>query len=268
MKKILLFSFVICVLLLTSCSLKRDIVATEELTSSEYTIEGVSSLNIKNISLKQKGVCFGPNVHILKGESKKIVIDASKDILERLNVTSYYDTVEISGNKFENYVTKSVDIYLYNYEFRYIHFSNVNATIDKDVVVGYKPNITLSGAACVNIEEINNTDLDLNLSGASKIEIGSLEVENLNIELSGASYAILCGNTSKMDVSLSGASQINADSLDAANVEADLSGASKLSVRFTSSLCGDLSGASEIIYYSESTNISVSTSGASKVKKG
>lgn len=108
--------------------------------------------------------------------------------------------------------------------------------------------------------------LKLDCSGASGIKM-NLDVENLECDLSGASRATFSGNASNVLLDASGASHFSAKELNVQNANIDVSGASHISVTVKKSIKGEASGASSINYYGNPPHSSVSSSGASSIRR-
>lgn len=108
---------------------------------------------------------------------------------------------------------------------------------------------------------------DLDVSGASKINLVNINNESLNIETSGASSVKIKGQTENLTLDMSGASQIEAKDLSAKQVSVDGSGASQANIFVSETLSADLSGASQVKYSGNPTEINKNTSGGSCLKQ-
>ena len=288
MKKGLLFLCAIRLLsALTACNARKDVESEEEFITKDYTFEDLNEITIKDIHLKQGGNYFGANVYFMEADTNKISIAASKDVLEEIKVKEFNSEITISASKYKNYVTKSVDIYIYGYHFEEFNLSNVDAIINKSAFMGKNVDLNLSGACKAEIDEISKDldldtsgasavyikkmeadELEINSSGASNIEINALEVNEVNANLSGASRLYLNGKANKAKYIGSGASYFNLKNCPTDNVDVNLSGASEMLTSFNLSLIGDISGGSELTYYSQSNNVNVKDSGGSEIKRG
>jgi hypothetical protein len=127
--------------------------------------------------------------------------------------------------------------------------------------------IEISGAVKITgTNHMKFTGLDINGSGASKLNL-DFTATKLDCDFSGASNVTLKGNTSDLDADLSGASDLDAEGLKAVNCTLECSGASKASVFATASLKVEGSGATQVSYAGNPTNLDTDMSGASKLNK-
>jgi hypothetical protein len=108
---------------------------------------------------------------------------------------------------------------------------------------------------------------NLDVSGASKVSLHNISNENLIIDASGASKIIVAGESANLVIDASGASKIGAENLKSENVAVDASGASNVEVFAANELKTDASGASNIVYQGNPTNLIKKTSGASSVQQ-
>lgn len=273
--------------LLTGCGVRNDVEVSETFETKDYTFENFDEITIKDIHLKQNNNYFGANVYFCESDTKKISVTASVDVIEEITVKKNMSEIEIHADKFKNYVTRSVDIYIYGYQFSNFNLSTVNVEMDLNAFMNTDIDMNLSGACDVNVKEINN-NLDLNLSGASEIYIDklnanelelessgasetvvkSLTVNEVNASLSGASKLNLTGNTKKGKYHSSGASDFELKDCINETAEISLSGGSDLFISFSNSLKGSISGGSNVTYYGDANNVDISTSGGAKVNKG
>lgn len=289
MKKLLSVFLIAVILLLTSCRLfDKEITDDSDVVIKEYEISNINSLLIKDIQIKQGGNYFGPSIYLQNSDRSYVEVKTNELINEKIKVECVNNELQIYGKRLETYVTKNIEVYIYGCAFEKIKLSNVKATADKTAFKNKNIDIDLSGACKLNIDEINCNELDINISGATSINISKLNISNLNIDmsgasiieinnldadnakayLSGASKLMLNGSAIKGEYYGSGASMFKLKDCKSNDVKLDLSGASDAYVNFNNSLKGSISGSSEVIYYSDSNNVDISTSGGSQVKKG
>ena len=107
----------------------------------------------------------------------------------------------------------------------------------------------------------------LEASGATKVFISNLKNSKIEVDTSGASKIELSGETGQLIVDVSGASHINATDLKAVDAVVDASGASRVNVNVSGELNSEASGASNINYTGDPTNVIKRTSGASSVSR-
>lgn len=309
MKKIVFF-MTCFIFIITMIGCRSDQEVSEDFSEKVYNIVDVNELEIKDIHLRQQGNFFGPNVYIIDkeaNEDNKVVIKASVDLLEEISVNKIGNELIISGNKYKNYVTKKIEIYVYGYTFNEIDLANVTGRITKSSMSSTKLDLDFSDASSVIVDEIETQELDISLSGASSMKIEHTKAieaeidlsgvsslvsntnvfENIDVELSGASYAeIIDSSINNLKFKLSGASKIitsgivtygSIDASGASSVKmfdmtlnsgkATISSASLLELSFISLFEAKLSGASKLEYETLDGIMDVVSSGGSTVNK-
>jgi hypothetical protein len=105
----------------------------------------------------------------------------------------------------------------------------------------------------------------LSTSGASKVALAGVRNSSLEVDTSGASKIKIEGQTGDLKVGVSGASSVDAGSLKAQSASVDASGAGSVSVFATERLVSEASGASNITYSGNPTNVEKKSSGASRI---
>lgn len=226
-KYIVLLISIFSILLFSGC--RDDYHASEEFQTARYDIEEVSKISVKDICLKQNNSYFGPNVYIFDSEEKYVSVSASVDVINKINVKKEADELNIYANKYTNYVTETVDIYVYGYTFKDLSFSNSKVNIKKDTLDNEYINMKLYGATRANIEEINCNELKAEISGASNATINKLTLDKADINISGASrFEVLNSTIRNLNMNLSGASNSSLNESIIKAFHLYLSGASSL----------------------------------------
>ncbi|CAN5439852.1 hypothetical protein BH10ACI2_BH10ACI2_08120 [soil metagenome] len=105
----------------------------------------------------------------------------------------------------------------------------------------------------------------LDVSGVANVTLNDLKNSELNIDASGASKIKINGETASLIVDVSGATKIDAENLKAVDANIDASGASDVVVNVSGDLKSEASGASKILYSGSPTNVEKSAHGASRV---
>ena len=283
MKKIIAaISCFIVIIMLVGC--KSEYYAKEEKITKRIDISDVTEIEVKDISLKQKNTIFGANLYIESGIEQYVSLNIQEDLADKIIVKKLNNKLMIYGDKYTNYVTDSVDIYVYGYVFNYLNLSNVNVKVADNTLSGLNVkaylsgaskleansittkelNLDVSGASTINIEEIASENLKIVASGASSVNLNNGEVTNLNINESGATMIASSATINKLSLSISGASYANFFGATVNTGEAIISGASKVKLTFMQSFIVSLSGASKLEYYTLNGNLDVvSNTGAS-----
>ncbi|HVH99152.1 MAG TPA: head GIN domain-containing protein [Enhygromyxa sp.] len=108
----------------------------------------------------------------------------------------------------------------------------------------------------------------IDASGASDIDVQGLHGDSFTLELSGASDSTVQGAVERFDIRISGAGELDAKGLHAKSVTLKLSGAGEAVVAASESLDVDISGAGDVTYFGDPTNVIQEISGAGSLKKG
>jgi len=108
---------------------------------------------------------------------------------------------------------------------------------------------------------------DLDASGACNVIIEKIDCESFSADLSGACNVELSGKTKSFSADVSGAINLGATELKAEIVKIDASGAANAEVYASESLYVDASGASNIYFTGNPTNVKSDLSGAGSVEK-
>ncbi len=107
----------------------------------------------------------------------------------------------------------------------------------------------------------------LDSSGATKARISGLTGSRFALDLSGAAEVVLAGEVDVFVIDASGASTVDAQKLIAGRVEVDGSGASDFSVHAEHTLIADLSGAGELKYWGNPSEVKTDLSGAASIEQ-
>lgn len=127
--------------------------------------------------------------------------------------------------------------------------------------------IGASGAVDVTSNSLIRTkDLRFDLSGSTKIDM-ELNAANVNTEGSGATEIFLKGQATSHNVDMSGSSKIEALDFVVGKYNIETSGASHSKINVLNSLSVHSSGASEIQYRGNPSNVTNDKSGASSLDK-
>ncbi|MCK5086556.1 MAG: DUF2807 domain-containing protein [Melioribacteraceae bacterium] len=108
---------------------------------------------------------------------------------------------------------------------------------------------------------------DLDASGACNVTIEKINSASFNADISGACNVELSGETKSFSADVSGAINLEADKLKAEKVNVDASGAASAEVYASESLYADASGASNIKFSGNPTDVKSDVSGAGSIEK-
>ncbi len=129
---------------------------------------------------------------------------------------------------------------------------------------------TLNGIAAHGASKIDATatpgeQFAIEVSGASEVRVDAIDVSTLVVDISGAGKAQVSGQANTVTLSNSGASNLDATQLKSESAKVNLSGASTAEVVVSSSITGDLSGASRLRVHGNPAKRDLETSGASNL---
>ncbi len=120
-----------------------------------------------------------------------------------------------------------------------------------------------SGASSLNIDDLKAGDTGFEISGASDVS-GGIEISEGSFNVSGASSIDLEGFASDISIEVSGASRANLANFSVSNATVRISGASVVTVNASSTINGNVSGASRLIYLGDPA-LTIEMSGDSTV---
>ncbi|MCC9165713.1 PspC domain-containing protein [Pontibacter harenae] len=126
--------------------------------------------------------------------------------------------------------------------------------------------IELSGAVKADLGTIAGDELELDLSGATNTSV-NVRTRTFKVDIAGASSCFFAGTSDSFELDAAGACNINADNLKAKTVDIEVAGFTSASIYATSTLRADAAGASSIKYKGSPDNVTVDTSGPSKITR-
>jgi hypothetical protein len=115
----------------------------------------------------------------------------------------------------------------------------------------------------VRSPELNSVEL----SGAARGVITGIAGDAFELEVSGASEVHVAGDVGRFALDVSGASDVDGAALIARDVKVEASGASEANVTANVSLDAEASGASDIHWGGNATQVTVDASGASTIER-
>jgi len=112
-------------------------------------------------------------------------------------------------------------------------------------------NVTVSGAAKIEIDKIKTDSLDIVLSGAGDINLDDLNATNLDILISGAGDVMVVGVVETQTVRLNGFGRYQGFDLESQDASVTISGAGGAEVWVTENLDVTINGAGDVRYYGD-----------------
>jgi hypothetical protein len=233
MKGRLLFSIVLVVLLLSSCTVGSRRVVTDDRTVSDF--DQVSFGGLGELTITQ-------------GDGESLTIEAESNVMRRI-------TTEVRGRTLHIGMRSG-----------WFGVSVVpTKPIRYDLTMKEVDGLDLSGLGSVYAGQITTDRLDLDLSGGGKIVIRSLTAETLVVEHSGIGGCELSGQVREQEVHLTGAGDYDAADLESQEVEIRVSGVGQATVWATEALDIELSGAGSVGYYGD-PSVTQDVSGIGRVR--
>lgn len=230
-------------------------VSAETLNKDAFSIPSISvtdhTKNFDFVDFTELDIAGSFNVYVQQGDfNVTLVSHEGDDKLEKASVKRDGNTLEVSMNN----------------KWSLFGNSNNEHKLDLHLTMPELSEMELTGTSHTIIKDFNAEDMAFDISGASSCN-AAINTEKLVVDMSGASSLNLMGNSSKMYLELSGASTLNAYDFEATDVEAEVSGASNAQIKVVNHLDADLSGASQMLYVGEPTEVRSETSGAAHITK-
>ncbi len=239
MKRIVLFSLILSTVLI-SCGLfgGKTIRGNGVVRSEIRTVGSFSSVKVEgNI-----------NVFVRQDSVAAVKVEADEDLLQHIIIEVSGNTLHVKPKDGANLKSsKGIKVYVSNPSYK---------------------NFEASGASDIYSESkiTSNEEIGIDVTGASSVEI-DLNSPSVDADLTGASSITLKGETKKFTADGSGASGISCFQLMTEETNVEVSGASHAKVFASVKIQASASGASEVEYKGNPSQIGQSSSGASSVKK-
>jgi len=109
--------------------------------------------------------------------------------------------------------------------------------------------VTINGAASMDIDSLETGSLALIINGAGNISINQLLADNLNVEISGTTTIEIGGQTSQQTVTIDGAGNYRADDLQTNSTTININGLGNATVWATETLNISIDGGGNLRYY-------------------
>lgn len=109
--------------------------------------------------------------------------------------------------------------------------------------------VTINGAANMEIDSLETGSLTLIINGAGNISINQLLADNLSVEISGTATIEIGGQTSQQSVTIDGAGNYRADDLQTGSTTININGLGNATVWATETLNISIDGGGNLRYY-------------------
>jgi hypothetical protein len=193
-------------------------------------------------------------------EFNSITISGTSDLKIKLDTANF---IEFSGNTISNF---SPQINNGNLD---LDFDKLMLEDKKQVIISVKnlEKIRVSGMAdIVSIGELKANEFSIESSGSSNIDL-NVKAKKINATVSGSGDVKLNGSSDDFIATVSGAGDLKAKNLVAKNVDVVVSGAGDAEVNAELSIKGKASGAGELKYSGNPSDIQIEKTGVGSVKR-
>ena len=184
---------------------------------------------------------------IIKGDSESLQIEADDNVLPEL-------TSDVTGNTLvlgieENWLQKAV-----------IPTQSINYVL----TVTDLSDVTINGAADLNLDGFETDSLTIEINGAGKITVTDLTAKNFEFVINGTANSQLSGEVNDLSIQVNGMGNVSAGSLQASSADIEINGLGNGTIWVTDSLSVSISGGGSLSYYGYPT-ISQDISGAGNI---
>lgn len=201
---------------------------------------------------------------------KRTVIDFTKvDISGSFKVTLVQDSSSVITVTADDNLLKYIKTSIDGGELRIYTTKNLDSQTEMTVTIGVKKLEEVSASGGVEIlskGRINTGNFRFDLSGSTNVNM-DLSAADVRTECSGSTELKLKGQAASHNVELSGSGDIEALDFVVGKYNIETSGASKCRINVLKELSVNTSGASEIEYRGNPSNVSNEKSGSSSITK-
>jgi hypothetical protein len=212
------------VLLLSACSITGLNVTRGSgvITTQSRSVSGFNAVQIDGAG----------ELIITQGESESLEIRAEDNIIDEL-------TSEVQGTKL---VLGYRDNFLRNTIIPTERITYTLTVIDLSEV-------TINGAADMEIDSLETDVLALNINGAGQVSINQLMADDLTVHISGTATIEIAGQVAQQSITIDGAGNFEAGDLATSSTTVDINGLGNATVWATETLDISIDGGGNLRYY-------------------
>jgi hypothetical protein len=212
------------VLLLSACSITGLNVTRGSgvITTQSRSVSGFNAVQIDGAG----------ELIITQGESESLEIRAEDNIIDEL-------TSEVQGTKL---VLGYRDNFLRNTIIPTERITYTLTVIDLSEV-------TINGAADMEIDSLETDVLALNINGAGQVSINQLMDDDLTVHISGTATIEIAGQVAQQSITIDGAGNFEAGDLATSSTTVDINGLGNATVWATETLDISIDGGGNLRYY-------------------
>lgn len=171
------------------------------------------------------------NVTIIQGNKEKVVIDADKELMDRI-------VTEVKGRKLHLGLKTS-------WNWRPKSYSTIYYTVYIKDVSG----LSINGSGDIAADKVKSNDLSLRINGSGKVVIDNLKCNDLDVSINGSGECNVAGKTRRQSVQISGSGDFNAKQLRSKSAEVHINGSGDVVLQADDELDVVVSGSGDVVYY-------------------
>lgn len=215
---------IISAFLLSACSIKGLNVTRGSgvITTQSRSVSGFNAVQIDGAG----------ELIITQGESESLEIQAEDNIIDEL-------TSKVQGTKL-----------VLGYRDNFLRHQIIpTERITYNLTVVDLSEVTINGAADMDIESLETESLSLIINGAGNITVDQITADRLNVEISGTATIEVEGQVPQQFVSIEGAGNFKAGDLQTSESSIEITGLGNATVWATETLDISIDGGGNVRYY-------------------
>lgn len=230
-------------------SLLIAVIFTLIISPSNLIADPLQGGKIRNVSeFSELNLAISANVFIKQGNSQKVEIHASDNLLSKIETEVKGNALHIKWNEKNVRHSEKINIY--------ITMEKVNA-------------LRIAGSGDISAKDlINTTNLELKISGSGNINLEDVKAESLSAKISGSADIEVKGGSTLNDaeLSISGSGNIKTEDLPVNDVSVAISGSGDCRVYAKEKLKAKVAGSGDV-YYKGKATVDIKVAGSGSVKQ-
>jgi hypothetical protein len=193
-----------------------------DLTTESRNVSGFSRIQIDGAG----------DLIIVQGESESLEIQAEDNIIGDLTSEVRNETLVLGYR--ENFLRSTI-----------IPTERITYTL---TVINLSE-VTINGAADMEIDSLETDAFALNINGAGQVSIDQLMADNLTVQISGTATIEIAGEVTQQSITIDGAGNFEAGDLATSSTTVDINGLGNATVWATETLDISIDGGGNLRYY-------------------
>jgi hypothetical protein len=195
--------------------------------SGDLTIESRNVSGFSGVQIDGAG-----ELVIIQGDSESLEIQAEDNIIDKLTSEVRNGTLVLGYR--ENFLRNTI-----------IPTERITYTL---TVIDLSE-VTINGAADMEIDSLETDALALNINGAGQVSINQLMADNLTVHISGTATIEIAGQVAQQSITIDGAGNFEAGDLATSSTTVDINGLGNATVWATETLDISIDGGGNLRYY-------------------